>query len=369
MATTESVEVRKVTRIVTFDPTVVKHDPPDHSEDYDGEDCEMSTNTDGFTDTGCSGMCNYLHVDFSACASCSTRNCGTRLSALDTDVEGDTHTVTKIYRSCTTNTNCVDGCDCLDGVLTSCRICDSFQCKRCVSGGVGLMCYDCIDKLIMEDPDLDLDRLDIVGSTKGVEFTPPAVLPVEMDCRRVKCEVKPCVFPTDTHLKVKDAGIQTDIRYLTRDNVPIYCWEHRECALDEECVCTCVGKTCVFNRNDDTCVRCLCDKEPFRPTDSDIALMPEIVKRLMARPDDPVQTSSDKDCLTSVKPDTTTVASGATFSETTGESVESVELGRVSTLIQLGADKPMGGSVWTVRTVYSRPSRIVMNSYYGGNER
>ena len=126
-----------------------------------------------------SGVCNYLHMDFSACVSCSARNRGTRLPALD-DVEGGTHTTTRIYRSCSTNTNCVNGCDCLDGMLTSCRICDSIQCKRCVTGGVGLMCYDCIDKLIMEDPDIDLDKLDIVGSTKGVESIPPAVIPVEM---------------------------------------------------------------------------------------------------------------------------------------------------------------------------------------------
>ena len=70
-----------------------------------------------------------------------------------------------------------------------------------------------------------------------------------------------------------------------------------------------------------------------------------------------------------LKLDTTTVASDATFSETIGESVESVELERVSASNQLGADKPMGGSVRTVRTVYARPSRTVVNSYYSGNGR
>ena len=186
VATTERVNVCAVTSGVTFDPTVVKHDPPDYSEDCDDEECEESTYRDGFTDTGCSGVCDYIHMDFSACVSCSARNRGTRLPALD-DVnggEGCTRTTTRIYRSCATNTNCVNGCDCLDGMLTFCRNCNGNQCKRCVTGGVGLMCSDCIDELIMEDPDIDLDKLDIIGNTKGVELTPPAVIPVEVDCRQ-----------------------------------------------------------------------------------------------------------------------------------------------------------------------------------------
>ena len=75
----------------------------------------------------------------------------------------------------------------------------------------------------MKDLDVDFDALDIVGSARGVELAPPASLPVDLDCRRVKSRVKSCEVSTDTYLSVKDTGVQTDVRYLTRDNVPIYC--------------------------------------------------------------------------------------------------------------------------------------------------
>ena len=230
--------------------------------------------------------------------------------------------------------------------LHSCVRCGDFQCKRCVSGGLGRMCYDCMDEL-ERNASVDFDALDIVGSVRGVEHAPLSSLPVDLDCRLVRSGVKACEVSTDTYVGCRDTAVQTDIRYLIRTDVPIYCWEHRECALDEECICTCVGKACVFNKYGDTCIRCLCDSEPYRPAECETEVLSEPLKESVEKPVG----------LVSVNPDATTlVASGAVFSETTGNPLESTVLKRVSASDQVEAHKHECGTVSAVRTVRARHS-------------
>ena len=109
----------------------------------------------------------------------------------------------------------------------------------------------------------------------------------------------------------------------------------------------------------DTCVRCLCDKEPSRPTDSETEALPETLKQPVEKPA----------CLAMVNPDATLVASGAAFCETTGKPVGSIVLERASALDQSDAHKSGCGSVSTVRTVYARHSPTVMGSCYYGDDR
>ena len=181
-------KVRKVSAGVSCGLDVVNYDPPEYQGDHNEEDAEGQTERDNFCDTGCSGVCNYLHSELSACTSCSMRNRGVRLPALD-DVEGNTCMTSRIYRDSSVNTVCADGCDCFNGSFTSCVRCDDFQCNRCVIGGIGRMCYECMDEL-EKDASVDFDALDIVGSVRGVEHAPPSSLPVDLDCRLVRSRVK-----------------------------------------------------------------------------------------------------------------------------------------------------------------------------------
>ena len=114
---TGCLKVRKVSRGVSCNLEVMDCDPLEYQRDHKEEDSEGQTTRDNFSDTGCSGVCNYLHLELSACTSCSLRNLGVRLPALD-DVEGNTCMTSIIYRDVSMNTVCAESCDFLDGLST-----------------------------------------------------------------------------------------------------------------------------------------------------------------------------------------------------------------------------------------------------------
>ena len=368
IVTKDRSKVRKVNKSVSLNTGVVEHDLLVHSVGHDNEELEERTNRDGFTDTNCSGVCNYLHVELSACGTCSILRRAVKILPAE-DPAGDTLVRVKVYSDSSTNTVCMDGCDCLDGLLTYCRICNSFQCKKCVTDGVGLMCYDCIEEMFEANPDLDLEAWDVVGTVRGLDYIPSVTTSEETKCRQIKCKATTCASLTDTVLWSEDTSVQTDIQYVDRGVKPACCWEHRECALNEDCVCTCVGKACAFvEHDDDFCVRCACDRNPYVPTDCDHASEPTTGDQLLAGPDTCTHTSTEEDHLALVKSDATAIASDATFSEITDESVLTAELGCESAPNWLDTDQTFVKSTRRVRAVHPRSPRIVMNSNYVDNE-
>ena len=351
-------KVRKVSRGVSCNLEVMDCDSLEYQRDYKEEDSEGQTTRDNFSDTGCSGVCNYLHLELSACTSCSWRNLGVRVPALD-DVEGNICMTSVVYRDVSTNTVCAESCDFLDGLSTCCLRCNDFQCKRCVSGGLGRMCYDCIDEL-ERNVNVDLDALDVVGGIRSVEHAPLSLLPKDLDCRLVRTGVKVDEVSTDPYVDVEDTDLLKGVRYLTRDSIPVYCFGHGECVLNKECVCACVGDACVFNRTGDTCIRCLCDSQPYRPAECETEVLSESLKESMEKP---VGLASDN-------PDATTlVASGAVFSETFGNPLESTVLKCVSASDQVEALKHEYRAVSAVRTVRTKHSRTVKGSCSYGDDR